>query len=168
MGLDISYYSKIVPSTSAMYEDLNTDVYPIYEQPGFEYQLGSLKEFQEFSLSDETDCDSFRAGSYGGYNGWRRNLAIMAGYNSDSEVWYDWENELERVKITGDKMKPFYELINFSDCEGVICSEISKKLYDDFLAFDEKAKVYSVDNEYGGFYNLYQQWKECFRVASDY
>lgn len=59
-------------------------------------------------------------------------------------------------------VKPFYELIFFSDCEGTIGYEICKKLYGDFVEFD---KISSMQDE--NFYNTYSKFKEAFRVASD-
>jgi hypothetical protein len=72
------------------------------------------------------DCDSsfhFRAGSYSGYNTWRRALCQAIHGVSDTQFWKKAENFIGQ---------PFYELINFSDCEGQIGPKISEKLYQDF------------------------------------
>ena len=179
MGLDISYYSKIKES-----KEIEDDFYPsIYTSSNgyFIYQLGSLKKDAPYELTEESEDGSFRAGSYSGYGEWRNKLSVMAGYGDASDVWKDFGSNIRYCKlkkINGEefKMKPFYELICFSDCEGVIGPEISKKLYQDFLDFDEKAKDFQKNNTdfypspYQGdyFYQLYQNWKEAFRVASEY
>lgn len=167
MGLDISYLSKATFYDSIAEDIDNDDDGKIYPQPPFDYQLGSLSNYSNYSDTDESEYGSFRAGSYSGYNHWREQLAKMAGYENPEEVWNDYDAEIERVGETG-KMKPFYELICFSDCEGIICSEISAKLYEDFVNFEEKAKNFvenSIENNY--FYSKYKEWKEAFRVASD-
>ena len=166
MGLDISYISKIKetrdeePSFSTNYNGT------------FQYQLGSLKKFTCYDLTPESENGGFCAGSYSGYNQWRNQLAVVAGYESAEKVWEDcnlpasFNIRLFKLKeIDGqeiERMKPFYELINFSDCEGLIGPEICKKLYQDFVDFEDKAKE---QDEY--FYERYTNWKEAFRVASD-
>ena len=94
-------------------------------------------------------------------------LATLAGYKSDESVWNDFDSELRRVKLKtleGEKiqMKPFYELIYFSDCEGIIGPEISKKLHQDFVDFHKKIK-----GQDRMFIEKYKEWETAFRVASD-
>lgn len=91
------------------------------------------------------DSFEFRAGSYIGYGMWRR--------------------ELDRFK--GDVA--FQELINFADNEGVIGSVVSKKLYNDFCAYEKEAEEYSksVENSDGEwFIYSYRNWKKAFEYAS--
>lgn len=172
MGLDIGYYSNVCLSDK---DDENYDDYAAitYNATCFEYQLGSLKINQRYDLTEKSEYDSFRAGSYSGYNWWREQLSIMAGYESANEVWENNNLNTRYLKlneINGEEnvFGPFVELINFSDCEGVIGPEISKKLYKDFVDFDEKAKEYKMDKDYENyFYTKYCEWKEAFRVASD-
>jgi hypothetical protein len=170
MGLDISYYSKIE------IDEKEGDIY-IHPQP-FDYQLGSLKVGALYKLTPESKSDGFRAGSYGGYSQWRGNLAKIAGYESDESVWKDFNRELRYVKLKKIEnhkieMKPFYELIFFSDCEGVIGPEICKKLYQDFVNFEDKVKYeyswpfWDFEDSFFYFYELYIKWREAFRVASD-
>jgi len=103
-------------------------------------------------------------------------LAVVAGYTDINNVFESYEKEFRLLKIkklNGEevKMKPFYEILNFSDCEGIIGPEICKKLYEDFVNFDNKAKTYSkANNQYylnNNFYDLYLKFKEAFKVTSD-
>jgi hypothetical protein len=96
----------------------------------------------------------FRAGSYGGYNAWRDKLAQLAGYKSAEDVW-----------ANPDLKEAFVELINFSDCEGVIGSKFSTKLLKDFIDFDAKASDFEL-NDGGYFYRLYQEWRKAFELAA--
>ena len=176
MGLDISYYSNLknIGKRTGTDSDYDCDV-QIYQEVCYEYQLGSLKRNHLYDTTTNSLYGSFKAGSYGGYNQWRNELAKMAGYVDANEVWIDESFDtskkfnLRKDKLESlngniiEKVKPFYELISFSDAEGVISSEVSKKLYKNFVDFDEQAKVYMEDE---WFYSKYSEWKEAFRIAS--
>ena len=75
---------------------------------------------------------SFRAGSYSGYNEWRSTLCLLVLGVPASAVFADPGNYEGR---------PFYELINFSDCEGVIGPKTCAKLARDFAAHRALALV---------------------------
>lgn len=125
MGLDISVFTKL------------------------KIKQEELKD--QMVLEDVDQVHGFRAGSYSGYNVWRNQLAILAGYESARHVW-------EHIDIG-----PFYEIINFSDCEGVICAKNSKKLHGDFLKFAEAAEKH----EDPRFNDLYKEWMHAFLLASE-
>ena len=150
MGLDVTAYSKIKKLDSFEADE--------YGEPfGVDYfQLWVNTDFQDHGkgLSDGfytyENEHGFKAGSYSGYGNWRNQLAILAGFKDSSHAWAKEEEKY-----------PFHELINFSDCEGVINSDICKKLLSDFLQFEEKAK------EDENFYYRYQQWIIGLKLASD-
>jgi hypothetical protein len=167
MGLDISYYSRIDFYSRKSSDDSNGDVYL--------YPNDSLLDQSEGIKSGEYICegiqDSFRAGSYSGYSGWRRNLAKMIGWEIE-DLWRNVETLVQRNENLNDVLNendrfsvdiPFVELLHFSDCEGFIGPKTSAKLHEDFLEWDEKAKA--VDQGY--FYERYQEWTKAFEVASD-
>jgi hypothetical protein len=52
---------------------------------------------------------------------------------SDVEFWKDAENFIGQ---------PFYELINFSDCEGQIGPKVAEKLYRDFANPENEKKFF--------------------------
>ena len=66
---------------------------------------------------------SFRAGSYSGYNQFRKLLSLAANGISDSDVW---------ESADASTSLPFYYLINFSDCEGTIGPGVAELLWDQF------------------------------------
>ena len=96
----------------------------------------------------------FRAGSYSGYNRWREELCQFALKVEPSEVW----NNLEKYEGA-----PFVELINFSDCEGVIGPVVSTKLAADFKLrwtdFSAEADEWNASK--------YNDWMSAFELASD-
>ena len=169
MGLDISVFKdvkfieggelidtqdeySVVDINGVKYEE--EQFYHIYLNTHFPIQS---EGFSEFILLDENDKwrdYGFRAGSYGGYNQWRRNLAKIAGYQEDGMECDEaaWQCEFG----------PFIELIHFSDCEGAINSKISKKLLADFELYEEQAKK---EDEW--FYKIYQNFKEAFEIAGN-
>ena len=134
MGLDISAYSNI-EYIGDDEEGLETKQYTqIYLNRHFSAAADGLKNgFYAYEVKH-----SFRAGSYSGYNDWRSKLKNMV-----------------------DNEKDFHELINFSDCEGVIGSVTSKKLLEDFKKWDNVASAKK------HFYESYKEWQKAFELASN-
>jgi hypothetical protein len=178
MGLDIAYFSNI--RKVKLDDEDEDDVYnhDLHTQDNdFIYQLGSLKRLSAYDTTSDSEIGRVRMGAYSTYNNWRNQLAIIAGYGSAQNVWNDEDFDpmatkfynLRYLKLKKLKdpdfqveiIKPFYPLINFTDCDGVIGPEICKSLYQDFVYFYEKAK-----QEGGYFYEKYEELMEAFRVAS--
>lgn len=170
MGLDITACGNVKLETNVK---LDKDGYPVDYQKydliwiNSEFPEQATGLVHEGIYSHETEF-GFRAGSYSGYNYWRNALARMAGYPplpgkpaDEACAWSVWENKLKG---------PFSELINFSDCEGVIGWAVSAKLEKDFLEWDERAKAFSLElrNSIGTdwFYEAYENWKEAFTIAA--
>lgn len=153
MGLDISAYSKITKTE-------NLDEATIFVHRG-EYHNDQAKDLEHgYYIEDkESEEISFRAGSYSGYNVFRNRLSeIILGADART-VW------TEEEKYAG---KPFYELINFSDCEGNFGPQVSAKLHKDFVdhreVFHEKIKN---KNLYEGYYeSVYDNFMKGFELAS--
>jgi hypothetical protein len=182
MGLDISAVSEIRPVDVPEGMEIWSDEYYDWESENG-YQLWNIYSSPEFPKqgeglpeSDMVDAEgesfSFRAGSYSGYNEWRNDLALAAGYEGGAEnVW----NRVDSAGYTGG---PFEELINFSDANGIIGPIASEKLYNDFIKY-EKDIMETIDwwylkmvaeKEYDGesvkwFKIKYDDWKEAFNIA---
>lgn len=162
MGLDISYYRGLKPVRTMTADDRENGTYydegltTFYDNRHFSGRIGSLDPQTCYSSEDG---GGFRAGSYGGYNQWRAELARLVGIRN-LEAWW---------KSQGDAAPegPFAELICFSDCEGTIGPEVSAKLAKDFQEWDERAKTFRTRVEDNWFYRLYQQWKTAFETAAD-
>jgi hypothetical protein len=183
MGLDISAYSKAAGNylgpaeqfSDEQREELYADdnVVRVYSANGFEARLDGYAE--GFYRADPSgDSYGFRAGSYSGYNWWRRHLCRMAVEEEPEDVWGDAE-EFEG--------SPFVELINFSDCEGAIGPRTSRKLADDFKKYAEQARAYveaqqAANNPNRGaegadepanewWLEAYGDWQRAFELAAD-
>lgn len=169
MGLDITAYKNIKKSEA----QLDDDGYAIDPATGKELAdgrwfstwlnpdfPGRADDIEDGAIYTYEDCTGHDVG-YGGHFWWRDELAKMAGYPvADFDVGY----RKEKNNFGGACQAasgPFYELINFSDSEGVIGTEVSKKLAIDFIKFEGNSKELSER-----FATLYQHWKAAFEMAS--
>lgn len=101
----------------------------------------------------------FRAGSYSGYNRWREQLSMFALGVMPQMVW-DYPNVYEG--------KPFYELINFADNEGLIGPIVSVKLAADFAeGFGPAAEWAGVNDPTGYWFSKYGEWLKAFQIAAN-
>lgn len=172
MGLDITAYSKVKkiechfdaegdPIDKVTGDYLDYD-FRAYANPDFPGRNGSI---EHNAIYEADDCFGFRAGGYGGYNGWREELAKLAAYPAKPHDRYGTGNIQHRHDEGAWQATagPFWELINFSDCEGVIGPETSKKLAQDFA--DHQSKADAHQDEW--FRDRYADWRKAFEMASD-
>ena len=102
---------------------------------------------------------SFSAGSYSGYGQWRSMLCRSALGVEPHVVW----DSAERWKES-----PFFELINFSDCEGMIGPLAAASLHEDFSANRELVTRVNQDAGHLWFVDLYNTWEEAFALAANH
>lgn len=165
MGLDISCYCDIELIGSN--EDYESDE---MWDAGYNY-FWINRDFPDVADDIESGWYSyggqidFRAGSYGGYNNWRRTLCQLIHGVSVETFWEDSEDY---------KGKPFYELINFSDCEGIIGPKTCAKLANDFNDYRElvrsaRAKTHAIQGYRGQDYWMesYDEWLQGFSFAAN-
>src|SRR5882724_5662761 len=157
MGLDITAYRQI-KAAGPMPKDGDYD----YETLAYLYVNqdfpGHAEGIDSETLYSFTEKMKFRAGSYSGYNEWRNELAKMA-YGKPAR--YVWNNR---------KSGPFFELINFSDCEGALSASISIKLAADFAKYQPRADQWAetlAGHEGERFHNRYTDWRKAFEMAAD-
>jgi len=161
MGLDILAFEHVTLTPKHEREDEEGNYcgdkdnhHHIYSEAGFQEQLGSLLPGRCYKASGKEM--HFRAGSYGGYNEWREALAHDALGVAPQRVW----SEPSTWSIC-----PFYELINFSDCEGTIGPEVARKLAQDFRLQRETVRARLAER--GEWYaERYDLWQKAFELAS--
>jgi len=95
----------------------------------------------------------FRAASYSWYNQWREILSMLFIGVIPACVWASPGNYKEH---------PFYYIVNFSDCEGVIAGAAAKKLANDFETFSTRAHQHPDD----WFIRIYDDFHKAFRMAA--
>ena len=166
MGLDVSAYAHLTPVDSETVERDEDGLIVRYDDfVDFFY----LIEATEAHWSGRTEglakgpCavglrkgHCFRAGSYGSYNQWRQKLAALVDTTPEA-AW------------SGRYRGPFWELINFSDCEGVIGPVVSAKLAKDFRDHRQKAEAFEAPRLHSGdewFISIYRDFQLAFEIAS--
>lgn len=119
MGLDITAWSNLKFSEDQ--DEENYELIRIWKNYNFpdhcELEEGNWEE------TPETRVHSFRAGAYSGYGRFRNILAQCTLGVTEDTIW-----EAQDIYMN----QPFFNLINFSDCEGVIGPDYSAALFEDF------------------------------------
>jgi len=175
MGLDITAYSNL-RAIDPEFERIRDRVPGVFGQLGEETctftqaQVDSPNNWISdmdpgtYYETPETEVLDFRAGSYSGYNDYRRMLSECFLNVPPDNVWAN-----ERAYID----KPFYEQINFSDCEGFIGPKVSAKLFEDYKKGRAKWEAFLKDSfgsdqeEKSWRLNLYDKWTRAFELAAD-
>lgn len=172
MGLDISAFKQLTkidcvfdaegePIHPETREALDYD-FRAHVNPDFPGRNGSTENLAIYRAGDSF---GFRAGGYGGYNAWRNELAKLAAYPAKPFDRYktgDVQQRHDQGAWEADS-GPFWELINFSDCEGVIGAEVAAKLAKDFADHQEKADAHTDLR----FLESYNEWRKAFEMAAD-
>lgn len=156
MGLDITAYSQLKdtgrPFDWAVDEEnaLISNNHPDFAERCVEFTPGNAFEYKV----------SYRAriGAYSYYGAWREKLAELAGYPPvvgrprpySEGAWAATEG-------------PFWELINFTDCDGVLGTAVCQKLAEDFDAYEVSARRLGDED----FLYTYLQFKAAVEFASD-
>lgn len=161
-GLDVAAYEglAIVPSPQLDRDGMPKALNEIILSPThFAERFAGLKAGAVYRYKASFE---FRAGSYSGYNRWRNELAKLAGY-TPSPYTFDGKTVLRYdVTVWSGAKGPFWELISFSDAEGVIGPEVCKRVYKDFLAYQVVASKHP--DEY--FREFYAKWKNAFGMCA--
>lgn len=155
MGLALRVYTNIQPVDGSFKFDgacevhdaqtnqIRNDLVGFYVHPTYTAWGDGIRPFQAYRFSY---TEIFHIGSYIYYSDFRNWLSTLA--------------ENGHVDQPGD---PFYEVLIFSDCEGVINSTISAKLHVDFVRFYAKAKA----SPHAQCYILaYESMMRAFQIAS--
>ena len=164
MGLDTSWYRGLKKRDDVIFdgegEPTNVDDYcRPYVNSYFPKQADNIEDRAIYEY--ETSGDDGWHGGYGRYSGWRNWLAKIAGYPEGTYEQYgkDWPSHC--VECWNGKKGPFSELINFSDCEGVIGPKTSAKLAKDFARFDDKAKADGDEYQYAAYCSFRKAFEEA-------
>jgi hypothetical protein len=156
MGLDITAYSQLKDTGRPFDWDVDEgNAYIPGNHPDFaarcvEFTPGNAFEYKV----------SYRAhiGLYIAYGHWREKLAKLAGYSPvvgrprpySEGAWTSTEG-------------PFWELIDFTDCDGVLGTAVCQKLAEDFANYETSARRLGDED----FLYTYLQFKAAVEFASD-
>lgn len=154
MGLDVSVYKNIELCDED--DDYDFMVYLPYE--AWDYKIKNL--IRDAYYNGDRIADVGVSYGYGTHSRFRESLIMMMG----REDLLDSNKEIDYSKLTSDL--PFYDFIDFSDCEGCLDWEISEKIYNDFQKFYDKAmKFYSPNPFYMITQKSYIKWHKIFDEA---
>lgn len=154
MGLDITYYKNLTPAPSEA-----EDAIQLYDNPSFPGRSAGIDCNANYIAESS---GGFRAGSYSGYNTWREELAKFAGYPAVAPERAERGSSRHDSGAWQADGGPFWELINFSDCEGTIGPIASAKLAKDFAENQSRADEYSDPS----WRQLYTAWRTAFETAA--
>jgi len=155
MGLDITAHRQL---TELVNGDLDEDL-TFYVNPDFPGREGQVKSNCAYKAEDSEHIISR---SYSGYGVLRETLARVSGWPSIPHTSYGEETKLHAASAWAAKEGPFWEIINFSDCEGTIGAPACAKLLGDFEKFADAA-----EKESGHFRSFYKGLWEGVKMGSD-
>ncbi len=150
MGLSIRAYSNITRVGNTPDDD-------DYDYNEFFIVHGNSVHFEERSTY-ELGLYSFGGtehvweGSYSYYNALRERLAEIAGY--PSRTCAEYREPSHQIGACFCKGGVFWELLCFTDCEGILDAKTCTKLYNDFNTFNFPA---AIDDSFTGWYNKMKQ-----------
>jgi hypothetical protein len=165
MGLDITWYKGLAMAVgNEAFDDrgglLDDEFVTFYVNPEFPGRADDIEHRKAYRYGPAESYGGFCAGSYVGYSQWREELAKLAGYPAKPSLQVALEHSEGAWSVTEG---PFWELINFSDCEGVIGAAVSAKLARDFAEFQDKADAHPDER----FRKKYAEWRNAFEQAAD-
>jgi hypothetical protein len=173
MGLDIHAASHLryvgpIPRDEAcerLEEELEAQGKDLHEVYFFLYQNDAAHKTRLtgmkhglYEYTEQSKQHGFRAGSYSGYNWWRRQLCQFALGVEPEEVWQ------HPRRYRG---KPFVELIDFTDCDGRIGTKVAAKLAQDFREHKKPAADFaSTLGQENDWLEIYDDFALAFELAA--
>jgi hypothetical protein len=167
MGLDILAISNlrlVDPEVKAALDRLPEVSLYLHDDPALTITERSKKEPNyrcddmangDYYRTKESEEYDFRAGSYSSYGQFRRELSETFLNSPPEKVWSNPKSY---------EGQPFYELVDFSDCEGVIGPEVCAKLHKDFVD-GRKKFVEEVHSNWS--VERYDSWTKALELAKE-
>lgn len=165
MGLDVTAWSHLVPiaprTRSGFCGAEDCDHARLSPTTGLPDQL--IQDPGCYATTAESATLRFRAGSYTGYNDWRRLLSRLVYGVPPERVWANPRSYGTRA---------FVRLINFSDCEGSIGWAASADLAEEFKrsrpALADAVATWVSPGEATDWLQRYDLWWEAFTLGAQH
>ncbi len=156
MGLDITAYSQLKDTGRPIdwaVDEVNA--YIPHNHQDFAKRCVEFTPGNAFEYEGELHA---HIGRYIAFGQWREKLAVLAGYSPvigsyrpySAGAWASTEG-------------PFWELINFTDCDGVLGTAVCQKLAKEFTDYEASARLLGDED----FLYTYLQFKAAVELASD-
>ena len=126
---------------------------------------GVAEEIEQGAFYGFEKSVSFNAGSYFSYSEWRDQLAALAGWPK-SEFWdyaKDRWAESHCACCWAGETGPFSDLIDFSDCSGLLGASEAARLASDFARYQSLANQHEDED----LCYLYNKWRAACELAAD-
>jgi len=173
MGLEIYAISNIVikhldPDAYSFNELLDSELNSFHINRDFESHVSDYSsaglDIVDYTHTNESVENSVSMGSYSSYNIFR-NLLSKAVLKVNAET--AWNKPSKYCN------KPLWDIINFSDCDGVIDCSTSKTLYNNLKESRSIFKTYisktdsigEMDEEHN--MQLYDELIKCFKLGAE-
>ena len=156
MGLDITAYSQLKDTGRPF--DWDTDEGNAYISGNIPDFAKRCVEFTPRNAFEYEDTLYARIGAYSYYGAWREKLAKLAGYSPLTEGHRPYS-----AGAWAATEGPFWELIDFTDCDGVLGTAVRQKLAEDFANYEASARLLGDED----FLYTYRQFKAAIEFASD-
>lgn len=160
MGLDISYYRSWKPYEGEIKDwdhaeeitmSQNIDLTHIWNNEEFK---GRAPDMPEWVVAGEGG--HFRAGSYGGYNQFRDHLCRALHGFPVTDLWKKPDEEMKEYAM--------WELLHFSDCEGVLDGACCARLHEQLEENWDKIVAFFGDDSWD--LEKLGYWREAFEAAA--
>jgi hypothetical protein len=142
------------------------DLYYVFQNECFSDRLGGVAEGYYSTCERSASYDA----AYSGYNRWRNMLAELAGYPIMSSSEESSDRRGADVGAWNASSGPFWELINFSDCEGFIGGSVAEKIANDFAEYEQLVSGFEAldPTKRLGFEIGYKKLKAAFDFAVEH
>lgn len=160
MGLAITAYSGLAKRSSAHEEASGDPRVEFYINEDFPDRHLPIEEGEKYGFDD---CYDFHVGPYSYYNQFREALAKLAGYPAVPADRHGVVEQRHDVGAWAAQEGPLWELINFSDCSGVIGSVAAAKLIQDFDRLADRVGELN-DEDYQ---HLFGEFRTAFQMAAN-
>ena len=121
-------------------------------------------------LDIDCKCEtiSFRAGSYSGFGYFREKLAEASGF--DLNQMEGFHHDKDYGELSGSKpwtgQEPFYEILDHSDCDGVLTPKQCAKLLSDFEKYAEGFKKLPLEAQ-SWYVDRYNLWIDAIKHSTE-
>ncbi len=162
MGLNVSAAKQLqllgyAVNWDAAYEQFDEDVIHINVNADFpDQQAGLPLQADQIAVFAYAERRHFFSASYFGYNLWRQQLSQTMCQREPEAIWNQRNDPAVRAL-------PFYELIDFTDCDGEIGPIVARKLAADFAAHQTQADEVADD----WFRQSYANFRAACEFAAD-
>lgn len=160
MGLDVSVYQNYrVLDINEDDDDYDYNFNALSLEDEWEDRMKNLEKGKYYAGDRVAHLISY---PYSSHNRFREQLIRLIGR---SDLLLSHDGTIDWEALYPEKNLPFYELVYFSDCEGVLDWETSEKLYNDFKNHEFLAKQVFKNEEYN--LRRFNEWMETFELGKN-